>query len=95
MSVYDIFHEYGFRFSVPVCDERHGSEENTNGGNYVLRVQFWSPAVGTYLVREDWSYQGDLVSKNEWEQVSFPVWVREIRRALEDNTELPYDLRMN
>lgn len=94
MSVKDIFHKYGFRFSVPVLDERQGNEENSNGGNYVLRVQFWSPVVGTYLMREHWSYQGDITPVDEWKRVTLPFWVHEIRRALEDNAKLPYDLRM-
>lgn len=83
-----------FDARIPIEDLRSGREENTNGGAYVWRDEFYSPCVGVYFTRSVASFHGDLEEYPKWEQVTLGEYYRLYKQALKKNAALPKDLRV-
>ena len=69
-------------------DLRHGHPEDTNGGHYVCRAEFYSPSVGEYFAREVWSYHGDIEPYPYWERLTLPEYFEYMRWAVKRQAEL-------
>ena len=57
-------------------------------------MQFNSPRAGVYLVREVWSFHGDLEPYPEWEELTLPEYLSAYRKAMVANATLPEDLKI-
>lgn len=83
-----------FDARIPVSDNRAGREENTNGGAYVWREEFFSPCIGIYLNRSVCSFHGDLEEMPEWQRITLAEYLQRFRQAMRENAQLPKDLRV-
>lgn len=83
-----------FNCRIPVADFRCGSPEDSNGGHYVWRAEFFSPMPCVYLTREIASFHGDLAVAPAWEEVSLPEYKQRLDYALADNACLEEDLQV-
>lgn len=83
-----------FDCAIPVADFRCGCPEDSNGGHYVWRAEFFSPMPSVYLTREIASFHGDLAGTPGWEAVNLPEYKQRLDSALAANACLEEDLQV-
>lgn len=84
----DLLDDGAGKFSIVTADHTAGQGENTNGGAYLCRTQFFFCGEHKYYVREVWSCDGDLRPMPEWYRVSSGTFIREFVEAVRLNAEL-------